>query len=169
MADKPPIAALSEMSDGQEGDLFVLMTKKATASDRNGKPYFRVSFRDRGREVNFPIWDNSPWAADCRDGWTPGAFYKIRAVYRESDYGPQLDIRRIREVNDADAADGFDPAMCLPQSRFDPVEMFDELLEIVRGQIADPALQQFVLLILTANRDALLSMPAAGQNGAYCQ
>ena len=164
MLDKPPVVALSEMSDGQEGDLFVLMTQKATASDRNGKPYFRVAFRDHAREVNFPIWGNSPWAADCRDGWTPGAFYKIRAVYRESDYGPQLDIHRIREVNDADAADGFDPAMCLPQSRFDPVEMFDEVLEIARGQIADPALQQFVRSILTANRDALLSMPAARQN-----
>ena len=38
-------------------------------------------------------------------------FYKVRAVYRDTNYGPQLDIRKIREVCDADAADGFDPMM----------------------------------------------------------
>ena len=115
-----PLLSLSEMVSGQEADLFVLMTAKEQLTTREGKPYFSVAFRDRGREVSFPIWDNSPWAAECQKRWNPGVFYKVRAVYRETNYGPQLDIRKIREVIEADAADGFDPAMCLPQSRHDP-------------------------------------------------
>ncbi len=123
-----PILALSAMLPGQEADMFVLMTSKEQLTTREGKPYYRVGFRDGGREVAFPIWDNSPWAAECRDKWTPGAFYKVRAVYRETNYGPQLDIRKIREVCDADAADGFDPTVCLPQSRYEPQRMFEEML-----------------------------------------
>jgi len=161
---KPPIESLSEMSDGQVGDLFVLMTAKTALSDKNGKPYFKVGFRDAGREVSFPVWGNSPWAADCRDNWTPGAFYKLRALYRETQFGPQLEIRKIRETTDADANDGFDPAMCLPQSQFDPQEMFDELTTIVQQQIDGVALRALVESILRSNRQQWLSLPAARHN-----
>jgi 3'-5' exoribonuclease len=156
-----PIVTLSEMVPGQEADLFVLMTSREELTTKNGKPYFKVGFRDGGREVSFPIWDNSPWAVDCREKWTPGAFYKVRAVYRETSYGPQLEIRKIREVTDADAADGFDPAMCRPQSRFEPQAMFDELLAITGEQIEDAPLRKLVESILTANRDLILTCPAA--------
>ena len=108
-----PIATLSDLSSGQEADLFLLMTVKEELKTKTGKPYFRVGFRDGGREVSFPIWGDSPWAVECRDRWNPGVFYKLRAVYRETDFGPQLEIRKIREVVDADAADGFDPTLCL--------------------------------------------------------
>jgi 3'-5' exoribonuclease len=156
-----PLTSLSELADGQEGDFFALLTAKEELTTKNGKPYFKVGFRDAGREVNFPVWQDSPWAAECRAAWTPGVFYKLRAAYRETSYGPQLEIRKIREVVEADAADGFDPAMCRPQSRFAPQEMFDQLLAIARERIEHPALRRLVESILTANHDALLSCPAA--------
>lgn len=159
-----PILTLSEMTHGQEGDLFVLMTAKEELRTREGKPYFKVAFRDAGREVSFPVWGDSPWAVECRDSWTPGACYKLRALYRETSYGPQLEIRKIREATDADTADGFDPAMCLPQTRFDPRAMFDELLAIARERIADAALVELVASILTSHRDVLLACPAARHN-----
>ncbi|MEI8375674.1 MAG: HD domain-containing protein [Planctomycetota bacterium] len=159
-----PILALSAILPGQEADIFVLMTVKEQLTTREGKPYYRVGFRDGGREVVFPIWDNSPWAAECRDKWTPGTFYKVRAVYRETNYGPQLDLRKIREVCDADAADGFNPAVCQPQSRYEPQRMFEEMLLIVRERITDTALQSLVERILIDNRDELLRIPAARHN-----
>ncbi len=159
-----PILLLSEMVNGQEGDLFVLMTAKEELRTREGKPYFKVGFRDHLREVSFPIWADSPWGADCRDQWKPGTFYKLRGVYRETNYGPQLDIRKIREVCEADAADGFSPSMCVAQSRFEPQAMFAELLSIARERIADPALRGLVVDLLESNRDALLSLPAATHN-----
>ena len=164
-----PIVALSEMEHGQEADLFVLMTSKEELTTRDGKPYFKVGFRDAHREVSFPIWDNSPWAAECRTSWTPGVFYKLRAVYRETNYGPQLEIRKIREATDADAADGFDRAMCLPSSRFEPGAMFDELVKIAEGRIEDAGLLKLVTSILSGNREKLLVCPAARRHHhAFC-
>ncbi len=159
-----PIVALSALLPGQEADVFVLMTAKEQLTTREGKPYYRVGFRDGGREVVFPIWDNSPWAAECREKWTPGTFYKVRAVYRETNYGPQLDLRKIREVCDADAADGFDPTICRPQSRYEPQRMFEEMLIIVRERITDMPLRALVEKILIDNRAELLRIPAARHN-----
>jgi 3'-5' exoribonuclease len=159
-----PIVALSEMANGQEADLFVLMTAKEELTTRDGKPYFKVGFRDHAREVVFPIWNDSPWGADCRDAWRPGSFYKLRAVYRETSYGPQLELRKIREVCGADRTDGFSPAMCLPQSSFDLETMFAELLSIAQEKIDDGALRSLVVDILQTNREALLTLPAATHN-----
>ena len=156
-----PIVALSDMVDGQEADLFALLTAKETLTTREGKPYFKVAFRDAGREVAFPVWGNAPFALECRDQWTPGTFYKLRAMYRETNYGPQLEIRKIRQIADADRDDGFDPAMCLPSSRFDPEAMLGELLEIVESEIPPGGLRDLVTWILNANRRRLLTSAAA--------
>jgi 3'-5' exoribonuclease len=156
-----PIVALSQMIHGQEGDLFALLAAKEELTTREGKPYFKVTFRDSQREVSFPIWDNSPLAAECRDRWSPGVFYKLRAMYRDTNYGPQLEIRRIREVVEADTADGFDAAMCLPSSRFEPESMYREMWEIVQQRITRPGLKELVELLLTENRAKLLTHPAA--------
>lgn len=159
-----PIVALSEMSNGQEADVFVLLTAREQLTTRDGKPYFKVTFRDHAREVSFPIWGDSAWAVDCKEKWQPGKFYKLRGVFRETNYGPQLDIRRIRETTDADAADGFTPTMCQPQSRFDACGMFAELVEIAREKIEDASLRALVLDILEANHEQLLTLPAATHN-----
>ena len=159
-----PIVALSEMQPDQEGDVFALLAAKEELTTKHGKPYFRVTFRDRRKEVSFPVWGDSPWAADCRDGWIPGRFYKLRATYRETQYGPQLDIRRIREATDADQTDGFDPTAFVPCSRFSPEAMFDELLALARERIDSAPLRSVVEELLLAHRPALLRAPAARQN-----
>jgi len=158
------IVPLADMVHGQEADLFVLMTSKDELKTRDGKTYHKVAFRDARREVAFPIWADSPWAEECRRQWTTGAYYKIRAVYRDTSYGPQLEIRKIREAVAADAADGFDPGLFVAQSRFDPVAMFDELRAIAVEKIENAALSALVLSILDANREQLLTLPAATRN-----
>ncbi len=159
-----PIVTLSDMIDGQEADLFVLMTSKQELKTRDGKPYFRVGFRDARREVLFPIWSDSPWGTACRDEWAPGLFYKLRATYRESNYGPQLEIRKIRAATDDDTADGFDPTMLQPCSRFDPQAMFDEINAIARERIDDEALRELVLEVHESNKEQLLTWAAAKTN-----
>ena len=158
------IVRLCDMIPGQEAEFFALLSGKEELTTREGKPYWRVSFRDSEREVTFPIWDNSPWAADCRDKWPLGAFFKIRASVRETNYGPQLDIRRIREVTDADSKDGFEPTMCLPHSRFDPRRMWDDLVALAKKRIERKPLAELVMKILDANRETLLRLPAARRN-----
>jgi 3'-5' exoribonuclease len=152
------------MVNAQEADLFALLTAKEELKTREGKPYYKVAFRDHAREVSFPIWHDSPWGAECREQWQVGTFYKLRAVYRETSYGPQLEIRKIRETCAADADDGFSPALCIRQTRFDCQAMFDELVEIAQQRIGDPALRELVLDLLSGNRSRLLTLPAATHN-----
>ena len=158
------IVPLAELAAGQEADFYALLVSKDELTTKDGKPYFRVTFRDAGREVSFPLWSDTPWAAACRQEWRPGEFYKLRAQYRDTNFGPQLEIRKIRAVGDDDFAEGFNPAMCLPPARFDPEEMFGELVALVEQSIDDSQLATFVLAILQKYRQQLLTLPAAKHN-----
>ena len=81
MSRTVPILRLSEMLPDQEGDFFALLSSKEEMTTRDKTAVLpTVGFRDADREVSFPIWANSPWAAVCREEWTPGEFYKLRAV-----------------------------------------------------------------------------------------
>jgi 3'-5' exoribonuclease len=158
------IVALHELVDGQEADFFALLAEKQILSTRDKKPYFRVTFRDAKREVSFPIWSDAPLAAECRDKWQAGQFFKLRATYRETSYGPQLDIAKIRLATDADCVDGFDPLMCLPRSRFDSEAMFDDIMTMARDTIENVALRDVVIGLYEQHREALLVWPAAKFN-----
>ncbi|MGI9430188.1 MAG: 3'-5' exoribonuclease YhaM family protein [Bythopirellula sp.] len=158
------LVPLAELTHGQEADFFALLTAKEELTTKDGKPYFRVGFRDSGREVNFPIWIDTPWANACRDEWQVGTFFKLRAQYRETNFGPQLEIRKIRPVNDDDIAEGFDPAMCLPASKFDPQTMFAEVVELAKDKIEEQVVADFVLALFDKYRHQLLTMPAAKFN-----
>ncbi|HQU46123.1 MAG TPA: HD domain-containing protein, partial [Pirellulales bacterium] len=164
MTARASVVTLCEMVHGQESDLFALLTVKELLATRDGKPYHRVGFRDARREVSFPIWQDSPWSEECKQSWTPGICYKLRALYRETNYGPQLEIRKIRAVNDADRLDGYDPQMFLPRSRFDPAQMLAELVQLVEAKVGDAGLRRLTLAILTENREKLLALPAATRN-----
>jgi 3'-5' exoribonuclease len=155
------VLTLSELEEGREADLFALLAARQPLLTRDNKPYFRVTFRDQRREVSFPIWSDADWAEDCRDHWKVGAVYKLRAILRESNYGPQLEILKIREAISQDAADGYDPAMFLPRSRFDSQEMFAELVELAQARIEQEPLRAMVLAILEEHREQLLTLPAA--------
>jgi len=163
-----PVMSLSELEEGQEADFFALLSEKQELTTRDGKPYFRVLFRDSKREVGLPIWADSPLANSCRSEWAVGEFYKLRAKVQSTNFGPQLEIRRIRPVADADAKDGFDPLMCLPVSRFDPEQMFAELVATAKEQIQDEPLRRLVLDIYEANRSDILKWPAARRNHHAC-
>ncbi|MGH7136997.1 MAG: 3'-5' exoribonuclease YhaM family protein [Pirellulales bacterium] len=158
------VVNLCEMVNGQESDLFAMLSVKEQLTTRDGKPYHRVGFRDARREVSFPIWQDSPLAEECKQTWTAGACYKLRALYRETNYGPQLEIRKIRHVSETDRADGYDPQMFLPRSRFEPTAMFVELVELIDASVADGPLRRLVQAILTEHRERLLTLPAATRN-----
>jgi 3'-5' exoribonuclease len=163
-AQPPPLLPLASLTHGQEADLFALLAAKEELTTRDGKPYYRVTFRDAQRQVSFPIWADSPWAEECKRNWQPGMFYKLRAVYRETSYGAQLEIRKIRLAVPADAADGFDPASLLPRSRHEPPGMFAELCGLVEGHISNEPLRRLVLGLLHDHRERLFELPAAARH-----
>jgi 3'-5' exoribonuclease len=72
-----------------------------------------------------------------------------------------LEIRKIRPIEQADQKDGFDPRMCQQTSRFDPEQMFAEMVAIAKEQIQDEPLRQLVVDIFEEHRVELLALPAA--------
>jgi len=158
------LVLLSEMEPGQFADSFVLLVSKARATTRDGKPYFRVQFRDSDVTATSMVWSDTTWFEDCESNWAEGEFYKIRARYDESKYGPQLDIDRIRPVIDEDKADGFDPSLYFLRSRFSSEEMFQELTEIAGEQIEEVPLRNLVLDILTQYENQVKTIAAASKN-----
>jgi len=155
------VVALHEMVDGQEADLFAQLISKEELKTKQGKPYYRVAFRDAGREVAFPIWNDSAWAEACKSEWRLGSCYKMRAIYRETQYGPQLDIKKIREVGESDKKEGFDEEKLRPAARRDSAAQFAALVELVQKEIADVELRQLLVDMLETNRAAIVVFPAA--------
>ena len=155
---------LSDLSHDQETDFFALLSARESLITKDGKPYFRVTFRDAKRAVSFPIWGDSTWALECREQWTVGEFYKLRAQYRDTNFGPQLEIRKIRPATEADQADGFSAAMCQVRSRYDSQEMFDSLVALIKVALKEGPLLDLVLGILNQYQEVLLELPAAKHN-----
>ena len=162
-ASRGSIVKLSDFEAGQTGDCFALLTAKDQSSTRDGKPFYRVSFRDAARTATAMVWSDSAWFADCEERWPVGGFYKLRCKYSETQYGPQIDIDRIREVQESDAADGFDPAGFYRSTRFDVDAMFHELRETAEEQIGDVPLRRLVTELLDEHREAICRIPAASK------
>ncbi|WP_296455513.1 HD domain-containing protein [Rubinisphaera sp.] len=158
------LVKLCEIPAGKSGDCFALLSDKQRAETRDGKPYYRCQFRDLKRTATSMIWNDSSWFEACDESWEPGQFFRLRCRYSENQYGPQIDIERIREVNDADRAAGFNPADYLPASRFDTAAMYGELCEIVEKEIIEEPLQELVLKILQDHEENIREYPAASRN-----
>jgi 3'-5' exoribonuclease len=158
------IVPLCEMADGQEADVFVQLLAKDEGLTRAGKPYFRLTFRDATREVKAFLWQESAYFEECRTAWRKGEFYKIRGVYRDTQYGPNLEVHKARRVEEKDREDGFDELHCQPSTAFDPPRLFDQLLTIANEEIHDPELRSLTVGILQTHREAILTLPAATRN-----
>ena len=158
------IVPLHEMEDGQEADVFAQLSEKELLKTKNDKPYLQVMFRDMYREVRFPVWSDTVIYKEFRE-LRSGTFCKIRAVYVVTkNFGPQLDIKRIRAVTNDDVKDGFDPLMLRPKSPFSLDGMIDELQTIAAKQIGKGKMLNLVTKIVKEHRAALQSCVAARQH-----
>jgi 3'-5' exoribonuclease len=164
MSSGTQIVRLCELEPEQTGDCFALLAAKDRATTRDGKPYFRTTFRDAARSVTLMVWSDSPWFNDCETKWKPGSFFKLRCRYSENQYGPQIELDRIREVEPGDEAEGFDPADFQESTRYDVDEMFDGLLGIANEQITDAPLKQLVAALLEEHAEEIKRIPAASRN-----
>lgn len=161
--DAARVYRLRELEPGQQADCFALLAMKDRAKTRDGKPYYRVLFRDAVRTVTAMIWNDTAWFAACEESWQVGSFYKLRCRYDETKYGPQIELDNIREAVEDDAADGFDPAEFFDSSSFDVDEMFSELLGIAHDEISDVPLRELVIGLLEDHAEEIRRLPAASR------
>lgn len=158
---KPPMVRLCEMTAGQLGVFFALLSERVRGARRDGKPFFTCKFRDDARTVTAMIWADGDWFADCEQKWREGGFYKLQAVYQEHpQYGAQIDIEKIRPTDEKDKADGFDPLRFVEHTRYDADAMYQELWTLAETQIADVPLRRLVLTILERKKTQLKQLPA---------
>jgi len=158
------VKTLSTMTPDEIADVFVLIIKKDSLVTRQGKPFYKVTFRDELKEVSVPVWHDSQLWEDCQNRWQVGKYYKVRGSIQQTKFGEQLQIAIIREANEDDFDEGFSPEKYSPRSKFDPEEMYDELLELVKENTTSETLLELTLTILEENAEALLSHPAAKSN-----
>lgn len=159
--NEPAVRRLSEFEPGEHGDCFALLAKKDAGKTRDGKPFYRAVFRDGRRSATAMIWFDGNWFEDCDQRWTPGACYKLRCRYYENQFGPQIELEKIRPVDDADAEAGFDVADFFPATRFDPERLLAELIDLSRREISDGPIRTLTVSILEAHRERLLTLAAA--------
>lgn len=162
-----PLVKLHHLDPQVPSAFFALLSEKIPRTTRNeGKPYYSCRFRDRKRIVHATIWPDSPWAEACEKHWSVGGLYRIQGVLFDNDrYGLALEIRDIRDVNDKDRTSGLDERDFFDQSRFDPKEMFDELVAIVQKECENEAVRMVIINLLTAHAGAIIQLPAS--NGRY--
>ena len=158
------IHRLSEMTPNQSGDLFAVLASKEESQTKDGKPYYRVAFRDAKRKATSMIWSDHGHFPDCSKNWQVGTFYKLRGKFTENSYGPQIDIEQIPPVEEADAEQGFSADDFFETSRYDREEMFDELLGIAQEHITEEPLQRLVVELLTEHADTIKHHAAASRN-----
>ncbi|MAT15306.1 MAG: nucleotide-binding protein [Planctomyces sp.] len=164
MSTTPNIRKLSELEHGDQATCYVLLTQQDQAKTKADKPFYRVTFRDQKREAVVMVWSDSPWFAPCESEWQVGSFYRITGTYEETKFGPQITLTEARAVVESDREAGFSENDFYLSSRFEPDQMFRDLLDIVEQQIIDPHLQELVRLILTENEEEIKTFPAAKRN-----
>ncbi len=160
MGTTKKVTALADLEVGQEGEFFAVLSSKEELKTRDGKPYFRVTFRDARRQVSFPIWIDSRWGEECRHNWVVGRCYRLRAMYQESAFGPELNIRHIEEYcpeRDKDLL----PELVFGGPKQAPAELFAQLRRFVDTQLQDAELKQLVLTLLDQHRAKWCHTPAS--------
>lgn len=161
---EPRVFRLSELLPNQAADCFVLLANKEKSKTRDGRPYYRVTFRDSKRAATTMIWHDAAHFSDCDLSWQPGQFYKVRGRYIENDYGPQFELERIRPVETGDAESGFQIGDLVPATRFNVEEMFAELLAIATQRITEVPLRTLVIGILMDHQPEVVQIAAAAKN-----
>jgi 3'-5' exoribonuclease len=158
---KPPLTRLCDMTPGQAGDFFALLSEKTRSARRDGKPFYTCRFRDALRTATLMVWNDGPWFETCEHDWQEGQFFKVRGRFDEHPtYGPQIEIHNLRLLTDADRTDGFKPADFVECSRFDPEVMFVELAGLAEEHIADISLRRLVTTLLERHAGPLKRLPA---------
>ncbi len=115
------VMRLSDLRPGQVADCFVLLSDKERNKTRDGKPYFRVKFRDSAREVEITLAalaDQISALATHRTHTTPGVY----GHQRRDRHGRHLSVKSKKATPKRAALGRTDPILLPPEPRQHGVE-----------------------------------------------
>ncbi|MEZ6143559.1 MAG: HD domain-containing protein [Zavarzinella sp.] len=158
----PTLKELSDLKSGETGIFFARLAEKYRQLTRDKKAYFVCKFTDTKRTVGALFWADGRLFPYVERDWEVGQFFKIVADYVENPrFGPQLEVQKIRLVEEKDFAEGFDPKRYQLIARSDPELAYQQLVELVQAEIADPPFQHLVLSILQTHQQLLKVLPGS--------
>ena len=163
------VTNLSEMVNDQRGVFYAYLFEREERKTKEGKPYFRVAFKDASRTVGAVLWEDSPFFADCGQAWQIGTLYKIDASYSITKYGPQIQIFRIRAAQEADFREGIPKRFGVHTPSAEPEALYNQILDLAKTEITQGSpLQLLVLRIFKEHRDSLMAAASSrGRHHAY--
>lgn len=158
---QPTIGTLASLNHSTPIDCFVQLVSRERRLTKEGNPFFKATFRDSRQSTHAVLWNESPLFKDCEKNWKIGKYYKIRGLIRNTNYGSQLEILRIREVTPDDKADGFSENRCRPTSETPPEATAAEILALANQHLQKTPLLRLIQKIYKDKRLALYESPAS--------
>lgn len=116
---------ITEYSVGEDGQLFLLLTKVEKKTTRAGKEFLNLELRDISGTISAKMWDSFEVFYQSA---SEGNITKVDCKFDEYNGTPQLIINRIRLANESDGVSHSD---FLPRSQRDLEEMKKEWNDIV--------------------------------------
>lgn len=157
-----PIVRRNEPIDRwDEGDFvhgFVLLRRKESRVDRNGRQYFDLDIADRSGGMAAKVWPDS----DALKGdYAESDFVLVKGTVQRHRNALQLVVDHCRAARDADRGEGFDPAILVPTSPEDLGDLWRRLEAIYPAAITRPSLRRLAEIALERWGDRLREHPAA--------
>jgi len=119
--------SISDFETGEDGHLYLLLTKIEKKVARTGKEFLTMELRDISGTISAKMWDGfEVFYASAKEGM----IVKVDCKFDEYNGTPQLIVNRIRHVNESDNVVHSD---FLPRSQRDLEEMKTEWTEIINN------------------------------------
>lgn len=148
---------ISEFIEGQTVTTFLFVEGRQDKTTKGGEPYLDLSLCDATGSIPGKVWANVLRGMDSAP--FNGAV-KIQAVVEKYQDRPQLNVKKIRPVNDIDRKEGFAEDRLFKTSEFDAEEMFSRLLDFL-DRVSEEPLRKMMEGLLHEMRPALLTHPAS--------
>lgn len=150
------IKTVAQLVIGETIHGFFLVKSAEIKTTRTNKKFLDLLLSDKTGEVTAKIWDYS----EEDNPVLAGLAVKIEAEVRQWQEKPQLDIKKIRLLEERDPIQIEDLVSSAP---FEPAEMIKTIYQYI-DQIQDQEIQVLVIDIFEGKREKLIYYPAAKQN-----
>lgn len=152
------ITPIHRFRDGEAVQGFYLCIEKHLRHTRTGGLYLDLLLRDRTGQIPAKVWDKVEEYTEKFSSGDPVAVKGIVDSYREKI---QLTVTRINRASvQSYSRYGYDPALIIPTSQYDPNEMWKDVTEKIRS-MKNKHLRKLAGRIYRDHKDRILVHPAS--------
>jgi len=152
------ISTINSFSDGEKIQGFYLCTEKHLRYTKTGDIYIDLILRDRTGKISAKVWER---VSEYKDKFSEGEAVAVVGKVETFLEKLQLVINRINHATvKTYGRYGYDPALVVPTSDFEPRQMWKELAVTIK-KIKDPYLRNLVKIIYGKNKSKILVHPAS--------